>query len=115
MNPKELIALHAVHVIALIVMLGYSFFALAAAPDTRKRVLMITGVASLVVLLTGVRMWQGMFGFAAMAWIIVKLVCWLVLSALTGVAYRKREKAGALAGIMLLLAALAVVMVYAKP
>ncbi|HUR57897.1 MAG TPA: hypothetical protein VM029_09320 [Opitutaceae bacterium] len=115
MNPKELIALHAGHVIAVLVMLAYSFFALAAAPESRKRVLMITGIASLVVLLTGARMWQGMFGFAAMAWIIVKLVCWLLLSGLTGMAYRKRDKAGALAGVMLLLAAIAVVMVYAKP
>jgi hypothetical protein len=115
MNPRELIALHAVHGIAVFVLLAYSFFALAAPAETRKRVLMMTGIASLVALATGIRMWLGMFGFAAMGWIIVKLFCWLGLSALTGVAYRKRDKTGALTVVLLLLTSIAVVMVYYKP
>ncbi len=115
MNIHEVNLLHAVHVIAVVVLIAYTFFGFAGAPETRKRVLAITGVASVLALLTGIRMWQGMFGFAAAGWIIVKLVCWLGLSALTGVAYRKRDKVNALMVIVLLLAVIAVVMVYHKP
>ena len=34
------------HVISVLVLTGYTFYAFAAAPDTRKRVMMITGIAS---------------------------------------------------------------------
>ena len=115
MNAKELLLLHALHVIAAIVLVAYTFYAFAAAQDTRKRVLAITGVATLLVLLTGIRMWQGMFGFAGHGWIIVKLVCWLGLSALTGMAYRKRDKASGFMILALVLTAVSVVMVYYKP
>ena len=115
MNEKELIILHTVHVIFAVVLIAYTFYACAAPLDTRKRVLAMTGVSSLLVLLTGIRMWQGMFGFAGHGWVIVKLVCWLGLSALAGFAYRKREKAGGLMLVALVLAAVAVVMVYFKP
>ena len=50
-----------------------------------------------------------------MGWVIVKLVCWLGLSALTGLAYRKREKAGTLKLVVLLLAFAALVMVKYRP
>ena len=40
-----------------------------------------TGVAALVMLATGVRMWQDIYGFAPAGWLIVKCVCWLGLSA----------------------------------
>lgn len=115
MNPAELNLLHLVHVAAVVVLIAYTFFGFAGAPETRKRVLMITGIASLLALLTGIRMWQGMFGFAAMGWVFVKLFCWLVLSALTGVAYRKRDKVNALMVVVLTLAVVALAMVYLKP
>ncbi|MBS0633504.1 MAG: hypothetical protein JSS11_16460 [Verrucomicrobia bacterium] len=115
MNPAELNALHIFHVVAAIVMIAFTFFAFAGPADTRKRVLMITGIASLLVLLTGIRMWQGMFGFSAMAWIFIKMACWLGLSALTGLAYRKRESANTLMVIALILAIVAVTVVYVKP
>lgn len=115
MNPHELTALLVLHVAAVLMLLAYTFFAFAAPPETRKRVLMISGIASLVVLLTGVRMWQGVFGFHAFGWIIVKVGCWLGLSALTGVAYRKRDQANMLMIVALALAITAVAMVYVKP
>ena len=104
-----------VHVAAVVVLIAYTFFAFAGAPETRKRVLMITGIASLLALLTGIRMWQGMFAFSMMGWVIVKLVCWLGLSALTGVAYRKRDQANTLMVVVLALAVVALVMVYHRP
>lgn len=115
MNIQELNALHVIHVAAVLVMVAYTFFAFAGAPETKKRVIMITGIASVLVLLTGIRMWQGVFGFHAFGWIIVKIVCWLGLSALTGMAYRKRDKANGLMVVVLALAITALAMVYVKP
>jgi hypothetical protein len=115
MNSHELNLLHVVHVASVVVLIAYTFFGFAGAPETRKRVMMMTGIASLLALLSGVRMWQGMFGFAGMGWIFVKLFCWLVLSAVTGAAYRKREKVPALTVLALTLAVIALVMVYYKP
>lgn len=115
MSPTELNLLHVVHVASVIVLVAYTFYAFAAAPETRKKVLIITGIATLLVLATGIRMWQGMFQFTFMGWIVVKFVCWLGLSALTGMAYRKRDKAGALMTLALVLVVIALVMVYWKP
>jgi hypothetical protein len=115
MNPHEINLLHVVHVAAVVVLIAYTFLGFAGAPETRKRVLIMTGIASLLVLLTGIRMWQGMFGFGMAAWLIVKVVCWLGLSALTGVAYRKPDKVNALTVIVLALAVVALVMVYYRP
>jgi hypothetical protein len=115
MNPFELNLLHVLHVASIVVVIAYTFYAFAAAPETRKGVLIGTGIATLIVLLTGIRMWQGMFSFAMMGWIVVKILCWLGISALTGVAYRRRDKAAVLMTVVLLLAVVAVVMVYFKP
>ena len=115
MNPHELNFLHLLHVVGVLVMTGFTFFAFAGPPETRKRVLAITGVASLLVLLTGIRMWQGVFGFGMLGWVIVKLVCWLGLSGITGMAYRKRDKANLFMLVTLVLAITAVAMVYLKP
>jgi hypothetical protein len=115
MSPSELNLLHVVHVASVVVLIAYTFFAFAGPPETRKRVLAITGVASLLALLTGIRMWQGMFSFTMAGWVFVKLGCWLGLSALTGFAYRKRQAANTLMVVALLLAVIALVMVYYKP
>lgn len=115
MSAAELNALHILHVASIVTLIAYTFYAFAALPQTRKKVMIITGVSTLIALLTGIRMWQGMFDFTMATWVIVKLVCWLGLSALTGLAYRKREQAGALMAVVLLLATVALVMVYVKP
>lgn len=115
MSPPELNALHIVHVASVLVLIAYTFYGFAAAPETKKYVMSIIGTAALLVLLTGLRMWQGLYGFAPLGWIMVKLVCWLGLAALSGLAYRRRERRALLMGIGLVLAVLAVAMVYAKP
>jgi hypothetical protein len=115
MNPHELNTLHVLHLTGVLVLLSYTFFAFAAPPETRKRVLMITGIMSLLVLATGVRMWQGLLAFHVFGWIVVKLVCWLGLSAISGVAYRKRELTNPLMVVTLLLAITAVAMAFIKP
>ena len=115
MNPYESNLLHLLHVAGALVLMGQTFYAFAAPLETRRRVLIWAGSASLVMLLTGLRMWQTVYGFAPAGWLIVKIVCWLGLSALAGIAYRRRELAGVLAWVALILAVTAVAMVYVKP
>jgi hypothetical protein len=102
------------HLASIIVLLGYTFYAFAAPAETRKRVLMITGIAALLVLVSGWGMRERMhLGFPG--WIIVKLVCWLGLSSIAGIAYRKRAMADLFMMIAFLLAITAVAMVYVRP
>jgi len=115
MSPHELNALHIVHVASVLVLLCYTFYAFAAAPETRKGVLAITGIAAIVVIGTGVRMWQGLYGFAPLGWILVKIVCLLGIAGLVGMAYRRRDLRAGLMLLILALAVIAVAMVYAKP
>ena len=114
MNPAESNALHIIHVFSAIALVATVFYAAAGAPETRKKALMWSGIASLLVLLTGIRMWQGLFHFSG-GWAIVKLVCWLGLSAFAGLAYKRRAKAGLWITLTLVLSLLAVIMVYLKP
>jgi hypothetical protein len=102
------------HLSSIIVLLGYTFYAFAAPAETRKRVLMITGIASLLVLVSGFGLRERLhIGFPG--WIIVKLVCWLGLSAIAGIAYRKRAMADLFMIIAFVLAITAVAMVYVRP
>jgi hypothetical protein len=102
------------HVTSILVLTGYTFYAFAAAPESRKKVMMITGIASLLALIAGFGL-QAKLGYKFHGWLIVKIVCWLGLSALAGMGYRRRGAAGGLAAAALLLALIAVVMVYTKP
>jgi len=43
-----------VHLTSLIILLGYTFYAFAAPAETRKRVMILTGIMSLLVVITGV-------------------------------------------------------------
>ncbi len=63
MNPQELNTLHIVHVLSVLGLTGATFYAFAGAPESRKRVLMWSGIASLLVLLHDVRMWQADYQF----------------------------------------------------
>ena len=59
MSPFEYNALHIVHVLALFGLTGAARSAIVAGPETRKRVLIWSGIASGVVAVTGARMLQG--------------------------------------------------------
>ncbi len=107
--------LHVVHVFSVIALVGYGFYAYALpAPETKKRVMMITGVAALLALVSGGLLMKVM-GYDLKGWEIVKLVCLIGLAALPGIAYRRRERAGLFIVIALLLALTALAMVYYKP
>ena len=90
------------HVTSVLVLTGYTFYAFAAAPETRKKVMIITGVASLLALVGGFGL-QAKLGVGFPGWLIVKLVCWLGLSALAGFGYRRRGAAGMLAMVAVVL------------
>ncbi len=105
---------HILHVISVLVLTGYTFYAFGAPPETRKRALMISGIASLLALVGGFGL-QAKLAVGFPGWLIVKLLCWLGLSALAGIGYRRRGAAGMLAVIAIVLLVVAVVMVYTKP
>lgn len=102
------------HVSSVLVLTAYTFYAFAAPLETRKRVLMIAGIASLLALVGGFGL-QAKLNYGFPGWIIVKLVCWLGISALAGVGYRRRGAVGTLALVTIALLIVAVVMVYVKP
>jgi len=107
---------HILHLLALIVLTAQTFMAFAnPAPENRKRTMMITGIASLLMLISG-------FGMAATlkipyssGWLIVKIVCWFFLSGLAGIAYRKAHLRGVLSVVALALVTVALFMVYLRP
>ena len=112
--PMSPTTYHILHVSSLLVLFGYTFYAFAAPAETRKRVLIITGIASLLVLIGGFGLITKLrVGFPG--WIIVKIVCWLGLSAVVGRAYKRRAQANTLMLVTLALAIIAVIMVYLKP
>ena len=115
MNPHEYSALHILHVASVLILFGFTFYAFAAAAESRKKVMMWTGIANLLILVSGIRMWQALYQFQPLGWIIVKIAGWLVLAALAGLAYRRREKIGLWSGLAVVVAIVAVVMVYVQP
>lgn len=103
-----------VHVGSVLVLFGYTFYAFAAPAETRKKVMIITGIASLLVLIGGFGL-QAKLSVGWPGWFVVKMVCWLGLSALAGIGYRRRGAVGMLSALAVILALVAVVMVYSKP
>jgi len=104
------------HILSLIVLTAHTFMAFAhPAPENRKRTLMITGAAALLMFISG-------FGMLTISkipfltgWVIVKFFCLVGLSALAGVAYRKPALRDTLSLTALVLIAVAVTMVLFKP
>ena len=103
---------YVLHIGALFLLAGYTFYAFGAPPETRKRVMIITGIASLLALIAGFGLQAKLGHKLREPWLIVKIVCWFGLSGLAGVGYRKRGAAGALAVIAMALIMTALVMVY---
>lgn len=104
------------HVFALIVQTAHTFMAFANPdPANRMRTLMVTGIASMLMLVSG-------FGLLTISkipfssgWVIVKLVCWLILGSMAGIVYRKAHLRGQLSLAALTLILVALVMVFFRP
>ena len=102
---------HIIHVFSLLVLTGGAFYGFAGPAETKKKVMMFTGIASVLMLISGVGLMHKL-GFAWVGWPLVKVVSWLGLSALAGIGYRKREKAPLFIAIILLLVLAALYAVY---
>ncbi len=106
---------HVLHLFSLFCLFGVTFSAFASpVPERRKFCLAASGIASLFVLISGFGLLAKLqIGFPT--WILVKLVCWFVVSGVAGIAFRKRELIRPLTGLTLALALIAITMVYCRP
>lgn len=101
------------HVASGFLLTALTFRAFAApTPETRKRILMLSGITSLVMLVGGFGLLAKLGYKASEPWVLAKIACWLGLSALAGIAFRKPEKTGMLSLIATVLIITAIVMVY---
>ena len=113
MNP---VYYQLLHVFSLLVLTAQTFMAFAnPAPENRKQTLMIAGIASLLMFVSGFGMISALYQNHFVGWMIVKMVCWLVFSALAGIAYRRPHLRGKLSVLGLSALLIALVMVYLKP
>jgi len=105
------------HVFSVLVLTGFTFYAFAAPAETRKKVLIVTGIASLLVFISGFGLITKLLGVGQgmwPLWALLKLAAWLGLSALAGFGYRRRAKAPVFIAVALALIFLAVYSVYTK-
>jgi uncharacterized membrane protein SirB2 len=101
------------HLFALFVLTAHTFMAFANPdPANRKLTMIITGSASLLVLVSGFGLLAKLHANQFSGWVVVKLVCWLALTALAGVVYRRPHLRGKLAATALGLILVALFMVY---
>ena len=112
MNYQLFILIH----VTTVILLSSVTFAAFAAPhqENRRTFLMISGVLSLLVVITGFGA-MGMMGLGFPGWAIVKVVCWLVLSGLTGMAFRMTGQIPMLRAVAAVVILIAVAMVIYKP
>jgi uncharacterized membrane protein SirB2 len=113
MNP---LFYYILHVFSLLVLTAHTFMALANPdPANRKRTMMITGIASLLMLVSGFGLLAKVHANQFSGWVIVKLVCWFAFTGLAGMAYRKAHLRGVLSLVGLSTLLVALFMVYLKP
>jgi hypothetical protein len=103
------------HVLGVLMLTATTFQAFARPDPERKRaVLMRSGIYALVALVGGFGLLAKLkYGFPG--WVVVKLVAWLILAALAGIAFRKPAQAGQLTAVAMLVVAAALYAVYFKP
>lgn len=100
------------HVLSGFLLTALTFAAFAApTPETRKRTLALTGILSLVMLVGGFGL-MARLQYEWAPWVFIKVGCWLVLSGMAGMAYRKPGKGGLLSFVAAVLVAVAVSTVY---
>ncbi len=103
------------HVFSIILLTGFTF-AIAANPQKRKKKLMaiVTGILALVALVAGAGLMSKLHNNNwGQGWVIVKILAWLFVSGLGGMAYKK-SKSFIHAGLVIAVG-IAVFMVYFRP
>ena len=104
-----------VHIFSVILMTAVTFSALAAPrPENKRRSMMWSGILAVLALVSGFGL-LARLGLAMRGWVIVKLACWLGLTALTSLAFRQPGQSRSLALLTLIAVFLAVSMVVMKP
>ena len=100
------------HVASMVLLTAFLFQAFANPdPKNRKKTMMATGVFATLMLIGG-------FGLVATMkvgfpwWVTVKLVCWLGLASISGMAYRKPQRIPLLSVVVIALILIAIVTVY---
>src|SRR5690554_6530462 len=100
------------HLVGVILLVAFTFYAFAGPnAKTKKWVMSLGGIASLVVLVSGFRMLGGSFP----GWVIIKLLAWLGISAFSGLAYRRPKLRTPLLLVTVVLVVLAIWAVMFKP
>jgi len=113
MNPTYY---HLLHLFSLFVLTAHTFMAFAnPQPENRKKTLMITGIAGLLVVVSGGGLLAKFYPGTFPGWVIVKTVCWFGLMAVGGMVYRRPHLRSTLAFVTLCLILVALVMVYLRP
>ena len=103
------------HLFSVFLLVGVTFAAFAAPqPENRRRSLMWSGLCSLSVVISGFAQ-LGIMGAGFPGWAIVKLLCWLVLSVVAGIVFRKPNQITAWLVVSLVAILVAVGMVTFKP
>jgi len=107
---------YVLHVLGIVLLTAYTFAAYANPhPSKRKGTMITTGVLSLIVLIGGF----GLKAKVALAgwpiWLIAKIVIWVLLSGIAGVAFRREGLVGVLRLVTIVLVGTAIYLVYAKP
>ena len=105
------------HVVSVILLTAFTFQAFAAPAEARRRTMMYSGIASLLVLVGGFGLLArlGMDMASLPAWLYAKIACWLVLSAIGGMAFRRPGLRGVLTLVTLLVVTAGVYLVYLRP
>ena len=112
MHPFFLI----LHTFAVLVLTSQAFTAFSKPEATiRKRTLILSGSAGLVMLLSGFGMAHQLYQGHVFGWMIVKLFCLIGVAALAGQVYRRTHLRALFAVAALALLLLALTMVYTKP
>lgn len=107
---------HIIHLSSAFLLVALTFRAFAAPrPEARRQTLALAGVASLLMLVAGFGLHAKLYSGTFPGWLVVKLVCWLGLSALAGIAYRRPAQVGLLGWVAFAFVVTAVWAVYAKP
>lgn len=105
------------HVAGLILLTAATFHACAdPRPNRRKSALITNGILSLLVLVGGFGLMARLnYNFTEQLWIVPKIVCWLALSAIAGMAFRRPGLTSVLRLVTSVLVVVAVYLVYFKP
>ncbi len=108
------------HVLSAILLVAFVISACAdPRPERKKAIMITTGVLSLLVLVGGFGLAMKIYNISNplkfTGWMVGKVIVWVLLSGMAGMAFRRSTIAGVLTLVAVVLAGTAVYLVYAKP